>query len=402
MFSAGPLVLAGPSGNTPVTYASPAVTLHTESGDLGVRPNAAATTILQAAIDKWNNVTTATINLNIDQTSLNIEVNETNSESYITNFNDGINPVIYDNNGEYVDEYYGVGASDDILGFSGSAWIPSSATYVEGFMLINGKITHTDAELLLIFAHEAGHFFGIDHTQVNIDNQESFFGTPGMCETTSNENYPLMYPVGCRATDSLHADDISAVSALYPAASFNNSFGTLTGRFLDDAGNAILGANIWVINTTTGESYSVVSDYLMQSTGLYKLFLPAGNYTLHANSINSEFSEGSGVGPYATSITDLSFVTPHPIIPVTYQSDAGGDAVITISVNQTINIDFNSNGAAVRQQSVDKGDSFSDLFGATSPLMLILFLLLLTIGRTMGRTMNLNLSKKFNRHNHNN
>lgn len=398
VFPGGPLVLAGPSGNTPVTYASPSVTLHTESGGLGVRSNAAATTILQAGIDKWNHVTTATINLSIDQTSLNIEVDETNSERYINNFNDALNPVIYDNNGAYIDNYYGVGASEDILGFSGSAWIPSSATYVEGFMLINGKITHTDAELLLIFAHEGGHFLGIDHTQVNIDNQESFFETPGMCETTSNENYPLMYPVGCRATDSLHADDISAFSALYPAVSFNNSFGTLTGRFLDDAGNAILGANIWVINTTTGQSYSVVSDYLMQNTGFYKLFLPAGNYTLHANSINSEFSEGSGVGPYTNSIFDLSFIAPHPITPVTYQSDAGGDAVITISVNQTINIDFDSNGAFVQPKSADEDDSFSDLFGATSPLMLMLFLLPLTMGRTIGRR----LSNKSKRHNHNN
>lgn len=388
VFSGGPLVLAGPGGNTPVTYANPSVTLHTESGDLGIRSNAAATTILQAGFDKWNNVTTSTVNLNIDKTSLNIEVDATNSESLINNFDDGLNPVIYDNNGEYIDEYYGVGASNDILGFSGSAWIPSTATYVEGFTLINGKLTHTDTELLLVFAHEAGHFFGLDHSQVNIDNQESFYGLPGMCETTSNENYPLMYPVGCRATNSLHADDISAVSALYPAASFNNSFGTLKGVFLDVAGDAILGANIWVMNTTTGESYSVVSDYLMQGTGFYKLFLPAGNYTLHANSINSEFSEGSGVGPYTTSITDLSFTAPHPITPVTYQSSTGGDAVITISVNQTTNIDFDSNGSFVAPSNTsDEDDSFSDLFGATSPLLLILFLLALTIGRSIGHTM---------------
>lgn len=388
-------MLAGPSGNTPVTYANPSVTLHTESGDLGIRSNAAATTILQAAFDTWNNVTTATINLNIDKTSLNIEVDETNSESLINNFDDGLNPVIYDYNGEYIDEYYGVGASNDILGFSGSAWLGSTATYVEGFTLINGKLTHTDAELLLVFAHEVGHFFGLDHTQVNIDNQESFYGIPGMCETTSNENYPLMYPVGCRATDSLHADDISAVSALYPAVSFNNSFGTLKGRFLDIAGNPILGANIWVINTATGESYSVVSDYLMQNTGFYKLFLPAGNYTLHANSINTEFSEGSGVGPYTTSITDLSFRAPHPITPVTYQSSTGGDAIITIAVNQTINIDFNSNGLFVTPpNSADEDDSFSDLFGATSPLMLILFLLALMVGRSMSRTLIRGLSNK--------
>lgn len=403
-FSGGPLVLAGPNGNTPVRYAEPTITLHTESGGLGIRSNAEVSTILQAAFGMWNNVTTATISLNIDRTSLNYEVDETNIAELIANYQDGLNPVIYDYEGVYIDQYFGPGSSDLILGFSGaSAIFVSSATYVEGYMLINGKETYTDAELLFLLAHESGHFFGIDHSQLNIDNQESYFETPGLCTTTSRENYPLMYPYNCRNTSSPHADDISAASALYPTANINGNFGTLQGRFLDDVGNAILGANIWVINTTTGESYSVVSDYLMQNTGFYKLFLPAGNYTLHANSINSEFSKGSGVGPYATSITDLSFLAPHPITPVTYQSDAGGDAVITIAVNQTVNIDFNSNGAiVVPPNSADKGDSFSDLFGATSPFMLILFLLPLTMGRTFSRTMNRGISNKLKRHDHNN
>ena len=377
-------MLAGPNGNTPVRYANPTITLHTEMGDLGDRFNADATIILQAAFDQWNNITTATINLNINQTLLqDVEIDQDNSASYIANYEDGINPVIYDDNGEYIDQFF-PGNSNTILGFSGSAWTASTATYAEGFMLINGKIIHTDAELLLVFAHEAGHFFGIDHTQVNIDNQESYSALPRICTTTNNENYPLMYPFSCRATDSLHADDISAVSALYPAADINNSFGTLQGKFLDSAGNAILGANIWVINTTTGESYSVVSDYLMQTTGFYKLLLPAGNYTLHANSINSEFVEGSGVGPYSTSIFDLSFRAPHPITPVTYQSGADGDAVITVSANQTINIDFTSDGQlALPATNNDSDSGFADLFGATSPLMLLLVLLPLAIGRRL-------------------
>ena len=377
-------MLAGPNGNTPVRYANPTITLHTEMGDLGDRFNADATIILQAAFDQWNNITTATINLNINQTLLqDVEIDQDNSASYIANYEDGINQVIYDDNGEYIDQFF-PGNSNTILGFSGSAWTASTATYAEGFMLINGKIIHTDAELLLVFAHEAGHFFGIDHTQVNIDNQESYSALPRICTTTNNENYPLMYPFSCRATDSLHADDISAVSALYPAADINNSFGTLQGKFLDSAGNAILGANIWVINTTTGESYSVVSDYLMQTTGFYKLLLPAGNYTLHANSINSEFVEGSGVGPYSTSIFDLSFRAPHPITPVTYQSGADGDAVITVSANQTINIDFTSDGQlALPATNNDSDSGFADLFGATSPIMLLLVLLPLAIGRRL-------------------
>lgn len=391
--SGGPLVLAGPSGNTPVAYGNPTVTLHTEKGGLGEggtrpRTNDEATFILQAAFDKWNSVSTASINLKINRALLlNVEIDASNAASYISDYNDNINPVIYDNNGEYIDLFFGVGASSETLGFSGSAWYETSATFAEGFILINGKIVHTDTELLLVFAHEAGHFFGIDHSQVNINNQESDSAFPGLCTTTSNESYPLMYPFSCRATSSLHADDISAVSALYPTASVSSTYGTLQGRFLDEAGNAILGANIWVINTTTGESYSVVSDYLKQGTGFYKIFLPAGNYTLHANSINVLFTEGSSVGPYALSPFDASFRAPHPITapfapPVTYQDETGNDEIISITVNQIVNVNFAPNGKAAILPS--EGGSGNGLFG-TSPLMLIFLMSLLFIGRRLSK-----------------
>ncbi len=79
----------------------------------------------------------------------------------------------------------------------------------------------------------------------------------------------------------------------------------------------VLGANVWARELTSGKVYSVVSDYLLQGSGHFRLLLPAGTYTLHAESIDAGFTGGSGVGPYAATATDVSFRAPHPIAPVT-------------------------------------------------------------------------------------
>ena len=386
----GPSVIAGPDGNTAVTYQNPAITVHVENGDLGVFSNAVAVTLMQEAFDIWSNVGTATVSLNIDQAVLNFEVDQDNAETYLPtadendpnpdlNEDDNINPIIFDDDGQIIDMYLGAGQSDFIIGFAQSISTTTGAYFLEGFAVINGKNTTSDNALKLLLSHEIGHFFGLDHSQVNIDNREP----PPFCDNPNREDYPLMYPIRCRITVSLHSDDISAVSALYPTADINDNFGVLEGRFVDNDSIAILGANIWAENTTTGETYSIVSDYLLQNTGYYKLLLPAGNYTLHANSINTEFFDISAVGPYATTASDISFSDPHPITAVTYQgSTEGSDEVVTISTNNTTTINFSITGESVVFSNPDDGDdSFADLFGAISHITLLMMTALLMFGR---------------------
>ena len=390
-FAGGPLILEGPNGNTPVTYQNPDITVHIENGDLGTRTNDIADVLVQSAFGLWNNVNTSNVNLIIDEIQLElIDIDINNFDTYIPNidgtiFNadDNLNPVVYDSDGKIIEAFFG-SQSDLIIGFSASIYTARGSYFEEGYAVINGSIKLTDIELKLLIAHEIGHFFGLDHTQVDINNQESS-DFPPFCSTSIPENYPLMYPFVCRNVESLHSDDISAVSALYPATNINDNFGILEGRFVDDSGTPILGANIWVENTVSGDSYSIVSDYLVQGTGYYRLYLPAGSYTLHANSINPEFNAGSGVGPYSLTTFDISFQCPHPIIPVTYQGDSdGSDELITLSANQTIQINFSVNGglANVHISSDSDDDSFfEDLFGATSHITLFLLVALLVTGR---------------------
>lgn len=394
-FAGGPLILEGPTGNTPVRYQDPNITVNLESGDLGALSNVMADTLVQEAFALWSDLSTSTVNLIIDQTKLSVDVDINNYDSYLPSLDesefhadDNLNPVVYDSDGEIIDAFFGDGANEDIIGFAASIYTDRSSYFDEGYAVINGKdLGLTTTTFKLLIAHEIAHFFGLDHSQVNISNEETEYGFPAFCSTDSRNNYPVMYPFVCRNVETLHSDDISATSALYPTVDINDNFGILEGRFADESGYPILGANIWVQNTVSGETYSIVSDYLKQGNGYYKLYLPAGTYTLHANSINPEFNGGSSVGPYASDILDISFQSPHPIIPVTYQGDTeGNDEIITISVNQSTTINFSSSGGnAISPVDDSSGDdSFADLFGATSHITLLLLITALVVIRRIG------------------
>jgi len=390
----GPLVLGGAAGSTPVTYQNPTITLNIESGDLGLlTTNSDADALVSGALALWNNVSTSNINLIIDQTQINLDINLGNFESYLPNaggtiFNadDNLNPIVYDSNGEIIDAFFGVGQSEFTIGFAASIMTVGNSYFDEGYAVINGKdIGLTSITFKLLIAHEIGHLIGLDHTQVNINNQETDFGMPRLCGTRSQNAYPLMYPFVCRDEETLHQDDSSAISALYPTTGINNNFGILQGQFVNEAGNAVLGANIWAENTANGATVSIVSDYLTQGTGFYKLYLPAGSYTLHANSINPLFFGGSSIGPYSLASNDVSFTSPHPIAAVTFQGNsAGSDEVINITVNQTQTVNFAISGkTAVISSGGGGGDSFSDLFGATSHITLLMLLGLLAVLRSV-------------------
>ncbi len=87
--------------------------------------------------------------------------------------------------------------------------------------------------------------------------------------------------------------------------------------------------------------------------------LPAGTYELHANSINDEFYEGSSVGPYANSSTDLSFQPPASLIGPDLVFHAGGvpPALLTITAGEATVVTFQTNGSG----SFTTGNAIVDL-----------------------------------------
>ena len=328
----GPLDLVN---HQPVVYANGGTNLklNVDQGPLGTRTNAQAVGLVQNAISLWNGVQTSTMRLSLGA-ALSTDYNNSNYSGIFNNFSDGINPVIFDTDGSITDAIFGVGAKSSVLGFAGSAYYTSGTSagkFAEGRAVLNGSINVSDGLWTIVLAHEFGHFFGLDHSQID--------STQGMAQS----NYVLMYPIAYRTLVSLHEDDVAAVTSLYPSATASSVYGQLNGTFTMTTGTPILGANIWAKESSTGKVYSVVSDFLTQGNGFFRLWLPAGTYTLHAESIDPGFTGGSGVGPYASSSSDVSFQPPHPITPV-----ALGGALpqqITITAGCVATATFQLNGA---------------------------------------------------------
>ncbi len=348
--AAGPLVLEGPDGHIPVSYENPNIIFNIETGPLGpTRDNDIADQLVRDAFALWNIIPTSIINLS-QGNDIPVDIDISNFNRYIPdpannviyNDNDCLNPVVYDSDGSIIDAFFGTGASDNVVGFAASSLYIGDSYFKEGFAVINGKTlshTLTDNELTLIIAHELGHAFGLDHSQANIDNTESF--TVNSCDTAPSQAYPLMYPWACRLSKDLHPDDVLSLSMLYPVADYYATHGQLSGTF------SVPGVNLWVEDILTGDVYSIVSDYLKQGTGFFSLMLPAGTYSLHANSINDEFFGGSSVGPYAEDMSDLSFQSPANNISVTFVAGGMLPERLTITPGEATVVTFNTDGSGI-------------------------------------------------------
>lgn len=352
----GPLSLC--PDKSPVKYPGAGIiNLNYDLGNLGPRMKADADVLVASSVALWTNVGTSTVTLGRGP-DLVADITPANFAS-TNNSSDGLNPVVYDTDGEIIDMIFGLGAKNNTLGFAGSSFSTSpTCQYREGRAVINGFFTMSDTTLVVTLAHEIGHLIGLDHTQLDTTQGISLSG-----------NRPLMYPSASRNTMTLHEDDEAAVSTLYPdAIPFNNTYGQISGTFvLADGATAVRGANLWATETTTNKVYSVVSDYLTQNTGFFRLALPAGTYNLRAGTILTTFTGGSSVGPYSDNTAGLSFQSPLYVggvamanvtlgnaVPTMFTITPGCEASLTFRIDGTGTIGGNCSGAATFVLNVAK------------------------------------------------
>ncbi|MCI0695743.1 hypothetical protein L0337_27535 [candidate division KSB1 bacterium] len=338
--------------NRAVVYRNTAFPLawQLDPGVLGNYSNAQAAQIVSDAFAAWESIPTATPSFRRGA-DLPSEITTNNYKTYWDNFADGITPVVLDGDGAILDDLRGLGARNNVVGLAASAYFtsgPNAGFYAEGVVLINGFLSDKIPlqQYFGVVKHEIGHLIGLDHAQIGKSE-----GSDG--DDANDAGVPLMFPITTSNFD-FTADDVVAVSNLYPTAGFSSGRGSLRGTIRRRDGTLVRGANVVAINTANAdERYSTVTDNFRNAPGFYELKgLPPGNYFVLTEPLVTRFTGGSGVGPYARNRGDLSFVNP---VSFEYYSGANEShdhladqpdnrIPVAVAANQvTANIDFLAN-----------------------------------------------------------
>ena len=331
----------------------------TDGGGLGTLNNAGANALVATSFGVWDAVATSTIcAARTGQISAALVPDgDVNTAAEFSILGTTGNPVIYDADGSLLDELFGVGASNFILGQAGPSLTTGTPFFTSGRGLLNGKaingdpsdgveVTVTQMESTAI--HEFGHFFGLGHSQINNHCRASFLtchrlddavGLPTMypieiTDIIGGVITPLAEPDGTPFGRTLAHDDVAWISFIYPTAGFATSHGRITGEiFFSDGVTGVQGGNVLAIQNDDPATMGVdeskrnivsgVSGYLFAGNlgnpavnhprsgfgsavvahrGLYDLpGLPPGNYTVRVESLDPDWVGGSSIGPLAES-----------------------------------------------------------------------------------------------------
>jgi 6-phosphogluconolactonase (cycloisomerase 2 family) len=314
--AAGPILVTG-NGEV-VKYDPGTMFFNPDQGPLGLLDNATAVADVAADFAVWEGVATATVAV-ADAGPLPEDVTVANVATYFGLCN-GLSPVVFDTDGSLTDYLLGSGASDSILGFAGlecGEIVGDRLVVTESYAFLNGRfvdgVTDDDPEVSLeqfngVFIHEFGHYLGIEHSQVNLE--EAFDDDLG-----NDELVPTMFPFFTEGNDysTLALDDRVAISALYPTAAFATDYGTIDGSIFRFNGIALFqGAYVvarevgdprgTAVGVSSGDRYfpeQILGPPPPELKGRYTIpGLPPGTYTVEVVPIDPRFVGGSSVGPF--------------------------------------------------------------------------------------------------------
>ena len=368
----GPLVVGGPKfgidgqpftwdpAKMPIRYRLDPGPMVVNPGNRTVIDNATGSQRVQNMFAVWQSVPTTSISFfnagpllsagsYISGTDLNT----------VQEFNDIVgscksaaqNPVIFDANGQIM---AGLGLPAEIIGFASGCAVDSTTGYLTGALIVmNGRFQDgvntpgstppnyelTTNEFDEAITHEIGHFSGLDHSQINLDllTSHSF-----PCDLDKLAGLPLMFPEQiCQARKDvglpvLSPDDMSWISALYPSASFESNYGTISGTiYFSDGVSQFQGINViaravddprtpqdesrrMAVSATSGFLFtgnpgqSFTADMLDANEnntsgslagsrdpkliGYYRIAVPPGTYTVEVEAVYPAFVGGSGIG----------------------------------------------------------------------------------------------------------
>ena len=283
-----------------------------DNGRLGPLSKEEAADLVRQSFQKWVNVGSSLVDflelgfLTTDLTGA--PVPQPGMTNYLAFFNGQMrpeNPIVFDNDGSIIEDVFGVGSNNTVLGFVGVRFVDAeTGDFQSAWAVLNGVKANTVGSFPQVVTHEIGHLIGLDHTQVNAN--VAFSGP-----FTETQFVPLMFPflISGSSGEPLR-DDVAWVSWLYPEDNFAATTGTISGQVRRRSGAFFGGANVVAVQAiqdpdlTLTESreeavFSVVSDFLRLEDGSYELpGLAPGDYLVFIEPLDDRFVGGSGVGPF--------------------------------------------------------------------------------------------------------
>jgi hypothetical protein len=301
-----------------------------------------ANEITQFALGQWSNVGTATLDAGVQGTIAGktgiADVTGANANQFYGVENGYGLWVLYDTDGSILEEYFGV-SRYAVLGIAFPEIADANGKISEATALLNGWLVYdTDVNgdsIAGVFTHEFGHAVNLSHSQVNgplvyssypFDGARRYPGVPGCVaplyawnwyDDTVNRADPAiietMYPfidnsglVGQEQSTITHADDVAAISNLYPTPAYLAGRGSITGTLrLKDGRTQYSGINVIARNVANPLHDAVSAMTGDQTQGLIG---PDGRYTIRNLTPGAEYVvyiEEISAGGYPTEPTML-------------------------------------------------------------------------------------------------
>ena len=256
----GPLFVGSPTfgvdGQAFVWDNSHPIQYRTDSGALGGMDNATATAHMQQAFAKWTQVPTAALSVVNAGSILGLPNGHVSSVADFDTVAGSCSrgeqsPVVFDATGSIFSQLIG---DAGVIGFTSACNLNPNGHIESALIVLTGGANLTTAQQDNVMMHEAGHFFGLDHSLVT--GSACNGSTPGDIAAL-----PVMF-FQLTTQSGLTTDDKAWISTLYPSATYNQVYGTITGQVLFSDGvsgvqDVLVSAHPALPGTQLGEDRSI-------------------------------------------------------------------------------------------------------------------------------------------------